>query len=858
MLANLSPLPIDNLIPDLQSAIRAGQDVILKSSPGSGKTTRVPPSLLDTVKGQIWVLEPRRVAARMSALRVASELNEKPGETVGWQMRFEREFSDKTRILFLTEGMFISRLTQNPDLAGVDCVILDEFHERHQQTDVAFALCRHLQSTMRSDLRMIVMSATLDAASVAGKMPHAKVIELDLPLFPVTVKHDASDPNVSLPERTAAATVALTRDTSHTGHILVFLPGTAEIQRTKRQLESTLNAEQWILLELRGTLDKKTQDLAFQNTGKRKIILATNIAESSITIPHVTAVVDTGIAKVPAFDSFTGLSVLETRPISKASIIQRSGRAGRTAAGITLRLFSKHDEASRPEVDTPEILRLDLAQTYMSLLWLGHQQGKPLTPDDLPWPSSPDPKQWHEARRLLQLLQIIDKDVKLIRPDIARMSLHPRLARFASACVELGLTEAAPWLTAILASPGEVLPAPGDNSHLGCDVLARFDNLRSKSGGFTTIEKTAAQIARYLNLRSLTPLKSCQPPHEMDLAIPLLKAFPDRVVLTRRRTANANYVDGTICTGGDLLISADSAAAHAQWLIAIDANSSRATGSLASSGTQSSTQKIIVSQASMIDPSNFIQAPASLLTTETSSTWDSKVDKTRHTKKTCYGILTVTETIVHSDGDASSLSVADRSKNLATTLHQQWPKPFDQSDYFDAYIIRQKLAFDKKLLDHCWDKQELLDLLIAFICDSAVSMEDVKRHSLEEWLRFCVGEDEFQHLQKIAPTHITVGRNHKVQVNYSADSPPWVEARLQNFFGQLKTPTILNGTLPLTVHLLAPNMRALQVTTDLESFWQGTYKSIRNEYQRKYPRHHWPDDPINAEPPAPRQPRPRQ
>jgi ATP-dependent helicase HrpB len=857
MLAKLSPLPIDTLISALQSAITAGQDVILKSSPGSGKTTRVPPALLETVKGQIWVLEPRRVAARMSALRVASELNEKPGETVGWQMRFEREFSDKTRILFLTEGMFITRLTQNPDLTGVDCVILDEFHERHQQTDVAFALCRHLQSTTRNDLRMIVMSATLDAASVAGKMPLAKVIELELPLFPVTIKYDATDQNATIPEKAAAATVELTRDTSHTGHILVFLPGTVEIQRTKRQLEHTLNAEQWIILELRGTLDKKTQDLAFTSTGKRKIILATNIAESSITIPHVTAVVDTGVAKVPAFDSFTGLSVLETRPISKASIIQRSGRAGRTAAGIALRLFSKHDEASRPEVDTPEILRLDLAQTYMALLWLGYQQGKIIIPDNLPWPSSPDPKQWDEARRLLQLLQIIDTDVKLIRPDIARMSLHPRLARFAAACVEQGLTAEAPWLTAVLASPGEVLPTPGDNSHLGCDVLARFENLRSKSGVFPNIEKTAGQIARYLEHRNLTPLKSCQPPHEMDLAIPLLKAFPDRVVLTRRRKANSNYVDGTICTGGDLLISADSAAAHAQWLIAIDASSTRATGSLAATGTQSSTQRIIVSQASMIDPSNLMHAPASLLTTETTTAWDSSLDKTRHTKKTLYGILTVTETISHSDGGDSSLSAADKSKNLATILHQQWPKPFDQSDYFDTYIIRQQLAFDKNLLDHCWDKQELRDLLVAFICDSAVSMDDVKRHNLEEWLRFCVGEDEFKHLMKIAPTHVTVGRNYKVQVNYSADSPPWIEARLQNFFGQSKTPAILNGALPLTVHLLAPNMRALQVTTDLESFWQGTYKSIRNEYQRKYPRHHWPDDPINAEPPAPRPSKPR-
>jgi ATP-dependent helicase HrpB len=857
MPTKLPPLPIDTIIPEIQSSIAAGHDIILKSSPGSGKTTRVPPALLNSVKGQIWVLEPRRIAARMSALRVASELNEAAGQTVGWQMRFEREFSDKTRILFLTEGMFLSRLSQNPNLIGVECVILDEFHERHQQTDVAFALCKHLQSTTRKDLRIIVMSATLDVMTVANKMPTAQVLELDLPLFPVTVKHDLIDTSQPIHERAAAATIALIKDPSHVGHILVFLPGTAEILKTRRSLEHCINQDNWVLLELRGTLDKKTQELAFQNTEKRKIVLATNIAESSITIPNVTAVVDTGIAKVPAFNSFTGLSMLETRPISKASIIQRSGRAGRTAAGMAVRLFSKHDEASRPDVDTPEILRLDLAQTYMALIWLSHQLGQPLHPEKLPWPNHPDPKQWEEARRLLQLLQIIDQDLQLLRPDVARMPLHPRLARFAAACVDHGLAAEAPWLTALLASPGDTPSNLGDNSHLGCDLLAMFETLRAKPGAFTTVEKTAVQIARYLDQKKLTPLSACNPAHELDLSKPLLKAFPDRVVLTRRRTGNSNYVDGTICTGGDLLITAASAAAHGQWLIAIDASSSRSTGSLASAGSQSSTSKIVVSQASMINPSDFPHAPASFLITETTANWDSSIGKTRHIKKTRYGILTVAETIVNTDEQDINQTTFDKGEQLAKILRQQWPKTFDNSDYFDSYIARQKLAFDKQLVDHCWDKQELMDLLIAFICDTAASLDDVKRHSLEEWLRFCVGEEEFQYLQKIAPTHITVGRNHKVQVNYPSDSQPWVEARLQNFFGQSKTPTILNGTLSLTVHLLAPNMRALQVTTDLASFWQGAYKSIRNEYQRKYPRHPWPEDPINAEPPAPKPGKPR-
>lgn len=857
-------LPIDGLLEEIKSVISGGKDLILKASPGSGKTTRVPPALLNAVHGQIWVLEPRRLAARMSAMRVASELGETPGQTVGWQMRFDRQLSDQTRVLFLTEGMFAARLAQDPLLRDVSCVILDEFHERHQQTDVAFALCRHLQQTTRPDLRMIIMSATLEEASIKEKLPQAKVLSLDLPLFPVEVRHWSGDYSEGLIERTVKATQQLSADPKHSGHILVFLPGTSEIVRVRASLERQLAADRWLILELRGSLDKSTQDLAFAETDRRKVILATNIAESSITIPGVTGVVDAGLARVPAFNFFTGISTLETKPVSKASIIQRGGRAGRTGPGINLRLFSLHDEASRPEAETPEICRLDLSQVYLSMLCLAEKTKSDWLPDHLPWLTSPESKQWLDAKKLLSLLGLIDDSQRVLRPEAALLPVHPRLARFAFACTESDLGGEAPWLTAILANPDDVPLPPGDSSHLGCDLLAQYESLRSRPAAFANVTRSAQQLSRLLGQHKLKPIQECSAPHDLDLTKPLLRAFPDRVMLVRDRKPNSKWIDATICGGGDLQLAAESSAAHGDWVIALDASSQRTSGSAANSTTLATgLTRVTVTKASKIKTADLRDSPPGLLRTEDAAEWDASAGKSRLIRTTRYGVLTVSSQVLHEhDNDSDSDTSASHTQtatdgHLAKNMLRQWPKPFENSDFFDAYLIRQKLAFDGGMIDHCWDGKELRELLIAHICDDAKSFDDVRRHSLEEWLRFCVGEDEFTLLQRVAPTSMTVGAGYKVPIQYSESSPPWIEARLQNFFGQAETPKILSGKLPLTIHLLAPNMRALQVTTDLASFWRGVYPSLKNEYKRKYPRHYWPDDPMSAEPPPMRPPRKR-
>ncbi len=848
----LLKLPVDGVISDILNDIRNGRDVILKASPGSGKTTRVPPALMSTISGDIWVLEPRRLAARMSATRVADELGEKPGASVGWQMRFDTNRSEQTRVLFLTEGMFTARLAQSPELEGVSCIILDEFHERHQQTDVAFALCRRLQATSRPDLRLIIMSATLDLDATSKAMPNARIIEVNAPVFPVETRYWRGDYQSPLIDKATRGISELAHDSSHGGHILVFLPGTAEIVRVKSSLQRMLTSDQWIILELRGSLDKETQDLAFAKTPKRKIILATNIAESSLTIPGVTAVVDAGLARVPTFNFFSGLSTLETKSVSKASLIQRQGRAGRTAPGICLRLFSEADYASRPDTDTPEIGRLDLSQVYLTLAWLRDKTGSSWMPDNLPWLSPPDKRQWDEARRLLNMLNLTNEQGQLSRPNVATLPVHPRLARFADACGAHGLLDVGPWLTAILANPDDLRAPEGDNSHLGCDLVARYETFRKSPQRYPNICRAARQIAKLMGQKNLKDIGHCPPPHDLHIAPALLQAFPDRVMARRDASATkSKWINGTLCGGGDLGLAQESAASHGEWMIALDASSTRITGSAASATVAAATmQRDLVTMASVVTHEDLRFAPEGFLTTEETTEWDDRLGKSRKIRRIKYGVLTVSSVVIQDSDLTEDPPASSAAKNpLAEHMLKQWPKPFASAEFFDQYLMRQRLALSQNLVGHAWDPDELKKLLIAHICDEANSFANVTARPLEEWLRHCVGEDEFTIISRFAPMSIKVGAGHRVDVHYPDQAPPWIEARLQNFFGQAETPKILDGRLPLTLHLLAPNMRALQVTTDLASFWRGVYPSLRNEYMRKYPRHYWPENPMDAEPP---------
>lgn len=842
----LFPLPVDHILPDLAAKIRAGaRQVIVRASPGTGKTTRIPPALLDLVAGQIWVLEPRRLAAKMAALRVAEELQTKPGDLVGWQMRFDSSLSQSTRILFLTEGMFPVRIADNPNLSGVSCIILDEFHERHAQTDIAFALSQFLQANTRPDLLFIVMSATLDVTRLKERMPNAEVIDIEAPVYPVESIWWRGDPQRPLAEKMCEGICSLAENTAHGGHILGFLPGTADIVKTAGLVRRSVAQDQWDVLELRASLDRSDQERVFKPGTKRKIILATNIAESSLTIPGVTAVVDSGLARVPTFNRTNLVSTLETRPVSQASLIQRAGRAGRTAPGLVLRLYSQHDFAGRPVVDTPEILRTDLAPVLLTLNGISDQTGFNVKARDLPWLDSPAPELWQDAERLLKMLDLVTGDGRVKSPVAAKIPAHPRLVQFLLSAKKLGLTREGAWLAALLSDDSFSLDNSKHADALGCDLLAQYDIVtRNKNNPrYQAVVRTAEQLERMMGEKN-SGAKDLAPSSSIDIAPLLLAAFPDRVAKARKPYQNSPFRDYVLCTGGDVRLPTTSAAAHQDWVVALQMTSSRSTGSAQSGGSAINQQAVTMNMASGITKDSLILASGDWLKDRVEISWDPNQERIRSLEQTTYGILVVDETrkTVEPSAETSAL--------LEARLKEHWPKPFEDEVPLISFVTRQKLLQEHGLTEHAWDLAELRALLQSHVCDGSLSFADIKSRALTTWLRECVGESEWQMVESLAPSEIKVGAGFLVPIHYEPGQAPWIGARLQNFFGQMETPRILQGRVPLTVHLWAPNQRALQVTTDLSSFWQTAYPSLRNEYMRKYPRHYWPDNPQDAEPPV--------
>ena len=847
-------LPVDTIIPDLQAKIRSGaRQIIVRASPGTGKTTRIPPALLNVVPGQIWILEPRRLAAKMAAMRVTDELGAKPGNPVGWQMRFDSLSSRVTKILFLTEGMFPVRLAESPDLKGVSCIIIDEFHERHAQTDIAFALTQYLQATTRPDLILMVMSATLDVSKLQERLPHAEIIDIDAPVFPVETVWWRGDPQRPLAEKMRDGILTLIADTNHNGHILGFLPGTADIVKTAELLRRSVSADRWDVLELRASLDRVDQERVFTQGPKRKIILATNIAESSLTIPGVTGVVDCGLARVPTFVRSNLMSTLETRPVSQASLIQRAGRAGRTAPGTVVRLYSQNDFAGRPKVDIPELLRSDLSPVLLTLLGLMQKTGISVRPEALPWLDSPSAELWNDALKLLQMLMLVDAAGQVTDAQSVKIPAHPRLIQFLLQARRQGLANEGSWLAAILADDSSALDASRDSHHadaLGCDLLASYDIVtRNRSQTrYQSLSRTAQQFGRLIadqNSRGMdSDRDTLKPSSSLDLTPMLMAAFPDRVAKARKPYQNSPFRDYTLCTGGDVRLATTSAAAHHDWIIALQLNSSRSTGSAQTGPTpHNSSSMPTITLASGLEKNDLIVASGEWLQDKREWTWDADQERIKCVDQTTYGILVVEET-------RKAPEVGGRASELfAQTLAALWPKPFDDESALTSFVTRQKLLKEHGLSQHAWDLNELRTLLQSHLSDGALSFSDLKQRPLSSWVRECVGEAEWQEVETYAPSEMKVGAGFMVPIHYEPDLPPWIGARLQNFFGQMETPRILSGRLPLTVHLWAPNQRALQVTTDLANFWKSHYPTLRNEYMRKYPRHYWPDNPADAEPP---------
>jgi ATP-dependent helicase HrpB len=843
-------------LPEIAHALEDASSLVIEAPPGAGKTTRVPPALLagGCGKGEILVLQPRRLPARLAAFRVAEEMGEDVGRTIGYAVRFEDVGGSGTRIRFMTEGILLRRLLVDPTLRGVSTVILDEFHERHLATDLALALLARLQRESRPDLRLVVMSATLESDPVREFLGGCPGIRSEGRAFPVAIEYPDVPEDRPLAERIASAVRRAFQDGCQ-GDLLVFLPGAGEIRRAWEALETFAQAKNLLVLPLHGDLPPAEQQRAVRPADRPKIILSTNVAETSVTIPGVVAVIDAGLARIASHSPWSGLSRLAVGKISQASAIQRAGRAGRTAPGRALRLYPRHDFESRRRYEIPEIRRLDLSEALLTLSALGIGDG-----GRFEWFEMPDAAALEAGTVLLQKLAAIDGKGGLteVGRRMLRFPAHPRLARLLVEGERRGVGEDAAALAALL-SEGDISDEAGarfgdarnrQGTREGADLLerldrfaqarnARFDRGRLRGLGVNpraaeSADKARRQLANALG-RNREPRPNSPDAVDAALAMATLTAFPDRVM--RRRSPGANQA--ILATGGAAEIGS---LPPGDLMVAVDAEERAApTG-------QKAGRSVVVRLAVAIETDWLLDlVPAGLSESDTAQ-WNPDTGRVENVARLCYGAVVLDET--RKPAQASP----EASKMLAEAVLAGGSATGGVLDGSNASLqVKLELlraVFPEREIPHL-DAEQVRGMLTA-ACEGLTSLSEFAAVPVEERLRRALSPVVVGMLRDETPEHVRLPGGRQAQVNYEPGKPPWIESRLQDFFGMSAGPAICRGRVPLTLHLLAPNYRAVQVTSDLSGFWQKHYPAIRRELGRRYPRHAWPEDGATATPPAPR------
>jgi ATP-dependent helicase HrpB len=790
-------LPIDALLPDIQAHLRAAHTIVIEAPPGAGKTTRVPPALLALDKRDVLVLEPRRLAARLAARFVSAERGEPLGETVGYQVRFEEVASPRTRLRFLTEGVLTRRLLSDPALERVGTVVLDEFHERHLEGDLALALLRRLQRTTRPDLRLVVMSATLDAAPVAGYLGGARVLRAEGRQYPLEIEYTPHGA-AALEEQVAGA---LERVAARgiVGHVLVFLPGAAEIRRAQSKCAALAGRLGWLLLPLHGDQSPEEQDRAMVPSRQRKVILATNVAESSITIEGAGAVIDSGLARVAGHSPWSGLPTLHVARISQASANQRAGRAGRTGPGCAIRLYPLEDFVRRPAHDTPEIARADLAPAALLLEALGTGGF-----ETLDWLDAPPAAAIEQARALLCQLGASGPAGR----EMARYPVHPRLARLMVEARRRGVAEDGCTVAALL-SAGERLPA-GGGQPARSDLLALME---------ARWDPRTAQIVRQIRRMADPPR---QRGHDEDaLLISVLAAFPDRVA--RRRQG----LELQLASGGPAQLAASSTVTGCEFLVAVEAEDRR-------------DQKApLVRLASGIRPEWLLDLFPERVREIERLEWNRVAERVEAVSALMFDQIAIQESRGVAYSPAAGALLA--SKAVEAGLAR-----FASPEEVEAYLARVSFASAHGPVPE--PSPDAVSRALALLAEglrSFVELEAAARGgALLRALERQLTPGERQLVDEIAPARIALPRGRQVKVHYDAGQPPWIASRLQDFFGTRETPAVARGAVPLVVQLLAPSNRPVQVTSDLAGFWQRLYPQVRKELSRRYPKHAWPEEPV--------------
>ncbi|MGK6315036.1 ATP-dependent helicase HrpB [Neorhizobium sp. DT-125] len=818
---SLPTLPVTAVLEDITEALARGTRAVLSAPPGAGKTTLVPLALLDQAwcTGKIVLLEPRRLAARAAASRMASLLNETAGDRVGYRMRLDNRISARTRIEVVTEGVFARMILDDPELAGISAVIFDEFHERSLDADFGLALALDVQSALREDLRILVMSATLDVERVAellGSSGHRPaVIKSEGRSFPIDIRHRDRASN----ERTEDAMTRAILEThaSEPGSILAFLPGQAEILRTAERLGGRFGPETTVV-PLYGNLSQKEQDLAIRPApaGSRKIVLATSIAETSITIDGVRIVIDSGLQRLPVFEPATGITRLETVRLSRASADQRAGRAGRTEPGIAVRLWHPGQTAALHPFTPPQILASDLSGLALDLAHWGVQDPRTLAFLDPP----PGPA-FNEAKALLTELGALDPQGGLTEKGrlMREVALPPRLSAMAISAAEEGFGRQACLLAVLLTEQG----LGGNDVDLD-ERLRRFRNERGDRAD--SARKLADRIASGLP-------KGKQPSEPVPAGRLLLHAYPDRIAL--QRGGRGRFV---MANGRGAELPETERLAAAQMLVIADLT-----------GRAAQARILAAAEVSRLDVETEL---AGAIRESNECFFDRVSRQVRARKVTRLGAIIFEEKpLPRPTGEQAARALADGVRELGLQV-----LPFSK----DGAQLRERIGFLHRSIGEPWPDMSD-EALLARLDDWFVpfqgqtpGLDSINPGSLSEGLRSLVPHEVARDLDRLAPTHFEAPTGQRHPIRYDGEEPT-LSIRVQELFGLKKHPAVAGGKLPLLLELTSPAHRPIQTTRDLPGFWAGSWKDVRAEMRGRYPKHPWPEDPAEALPTTRAKPR---
>lgn len=850
-------LPIDDVLPQIVESLSSAGALVLKAPPGAGKTTRVPPALLkaglgdldNKLPGQIVVLQPRRVAARAAAMRIAEELGAEIGKLVGYQVRHEARFSEQTRILTCTEGVFLRKLQDDPLLENIAVVVFDEFHERSLDSDLALAMARQVRDDVRPDLRLLVMSATLDCAPIARYLRGCPAVESVGRTFPVDIEYLQFPANAPI-DRLVVDGITDVMQQTH-GHILAFLPGVGEIRQVHALLEGRSDLHDTLVMPLYGDLPLEEQQRVLQPSKQRKIVLATNVAETSLTIDGVTGVVDSGYARVNRLDAQLGLNRLELSRISQASANQRAGRAGRTAPGKCLRLWTEREHQMFSEFDQPEIARVELSGCALQLLAWGERDIR-----SFGWFEQPPGAALDRALELLDRLDALDNGLLTeLGQRMAWFPLQPRLSRLLVEGERFGQEKRAALCASLLAERDPFRHQESrykSEHHTDSDVIDRLSSLEEYArtgrrdsivgniipGAAKQIIRAATQLFRLTgqpaNSRKALNAESPEEPgktavepagsRDSDQAMmrALLAAFPDRVC--RRREAKGRRA--LMVGGRGVRLADESAVMESELFVAVE---------VADSGQSES----LVRQASSIHRE---WLPQTHLTTTIDVGYDETRAKVMALKRTRFCDLVIEESTAALPADIDASSILAES----VLTHVDLSTLVDEAA--QQYLAR--VQFLRESMPECnlpdFGTEPWRELLPEW-CMGCSSVSDLRSKSPTSAIQARLTPQQLALIEREAPESIGVPSGRKIKLDYSPGHPPILAVRIQELFGMNETPRIAGARVPVLLHLLAPNYRVQQITPDLASFWKNTYSDVKKELRRRYPKHAWPDNPLTAQ-----------